>query len=114
MQQSSGFVFDPDTIDLIPVFLAARLRDAELIEQELASLPCNYGSVARIAHAIRGSGGSYGFPSISELGTTIEQAAREGRYIVVLEKLAQMRRIVDEIARALEQATAPRAESCAL
>jgi HPt (histidine-containing phosphotransfer) domain-containing protein len=82
------FHLDPDIADLFPVFLAARKKDVENIEQFLVGR--NFKQLARTGHAIRGSGGSFGFPAISALGGELEDAA--GR-----EDLSAIQRIVQSL-----------------
>ena len=64
---------DADLQDLIPGFLGNRHRDAERL---LAAARSNDFESARIiGHGMKGSGGGYGFPRITELGDKVEQAA---------------------------------------
>ena len=66
---------DNDLEDLIPGFLNNQDRDAEKIKVLLGS--GDYESIQRMGHSMRGSGGGYGFDEISEIGTRIEQAAKD-------------------------------------
>jgi signal transduction histidine kinase/DNA-binding response OmpR family regulator len=65
-----------------------KLRAAEIVE--------DYPSVQRIGHNLNGTGGSFGFPRITELGSRIEQAAKD-RAIEVI------RPTIDELASYLQQ-----------
>ncbi len=65
---------DEDIKDLIPGFLANRSRDVTLLREAVGK--ADYRRAGRIAHAIKGSGGSYGFGRISELAGEIGAAAR--------------------------------------
>ncbi len=67
---------DEDIKELIPEFLAGRGRDVTLLREAVGK--ADYRSAGRIAHAIKGSGGSYGFVRISELAKEIGAAARNG------------------------------------
>ncbi len=65
---------DPELADLIPEYIrSVRERTAEM-----ASLAASgdLAGVQRLAHQIKGSGGGYGFPQITELGRDILQAAK--------------------------------------
>ena len=66
---------DIDLEDLTPGFLENQKRDADKIKFLLES--DDYESIQRIGHSMRGSGGGYGFDEISNIGTGIEQAAKE-------------------------------------
>jgi HPt (histidine-containing phosphotransfer) domain-containing protein len=64
---------DEDLSDLIPGFLTHKRDDVATIFEALAHR--DYGEISRIAHRIKGEGGSYGFESMSEMGRSLEQAA---------------------------------------
>ena len=63
---------DEGLSDLIPGFLAHKRDDAAQILEAVTAR--DYESIARIAHRIKGEGGSYGFDTMSELGKSLEQA----------------------------------------
>ncbi len=66
---------DADLIDLIPGYLENRHKDVIAILDALGrgDLEC----VSTIGHSMKGSGGGYGFHTVSELGAALEEAARE-------------------------------------
>jgi HPt (histidine-containing phosphotransfer) domain-containing protein len=66
-----NFRIDPDIHDLVPVFLAAREKDADAIERCLRLDA--FELIAALAHKIKGSGSSYGFPFISSIGEDLER-----------------------------------------
>lgn len=59
---------------LVPRFLANRRRDVETIERSLAEH--DFATIRATGHNIKGVGGGYGFPRISDLGKAIEEAAK--------------------------------------
>jgi HPt (histidine-containing phosphotransfer) domain-containing protein len=64
---------DEDLSDLIPGFLQRKHGDCDAI---LQALPLrDYDSIRKIAHRLKGEGGSYGFDAMTEIGRSIEQAA---------------------------------------
>jgi PAS domain S-box-containing protein len=79
--QKSGQGDDANVIPLgsairrmVPVFLANRAKD---ISKARASLNVHdFESIRLIGHSMKGSGRSYGFPAISELGARLEDAAQ--------------------------------------
>ena len=76
---------DADLRDLIPGFVSNRHRD---VERLLTASGANDFDTARIiGHSMKGSGGGYGFPRITELGDKVEQAAIR-RDAVEIAKLA--------------------------
>lgn len=65
-----------DLAELIPGFLANRANDVVSV-RALVSRD-DLQSVCRIGHSMKGSGGGYGFDTITRLGGEMEQAARAG------------------------------------
>lgn len=66
---------DADILDLVPRFLENRRADVGTLR---GALSCeDFESIRRTGHRMRGSGGGYGFPAITRMGTTIERAAIE-------------------------------------
>jgi HPt (histidine-containing phosphotransfer) domain-containing protein len=64
---------DEDLSDLIPGFLAHKRTDIDSIFEAVAQR--DYPAISRIAHRIKGEGGSYGFDSMTEMGRALEHAA---------------------------------------
>ncbi len=86
---------DPDLIDLIPGFLENRRQDALAIKQSLAQ-----GDLERIriiGHSMKGSGGGYGFPLLSEVGALLEQGAQRLNRDLILEAMARLEDYLERI-----------------
>lgn len=66
---------DSGIAEMVPTFLANRARDVETLRSALARGDAE--TVRRTGHDLKGVGGGYGFPRISELGARIERAGRE-------------------------------------
>lgn len=64
---------DPLIADLVPGFVARRFEDLEQLDRALAAE--QFEEIRRVAHKMKGSGLSFGFPRISVLGAELEQAA---------------------------------------
>ena len=65
---------DPDLEDIIPRFLQNRQRDIGAI---LDALDKNdYETIRILGHNMKGAGGGYGFEFITDVGGSIEQAAK--------------------------------------
>jgi len=64
---------DEDLSDLIPGFLAHKRTDIDSIFEAVARR--DYAAIGRIAHRIKGEGGSYGFDTMTETGRSLEHAA---------------------------------------
>ena len=85
---------DPSIAMLVPRFL--KNMGKELITLQAAQTVEDYPTLQRIGHNLNGTGGSFGFPRITELGARIEQAAKD-------RAIDEIRRAVDELASYLEQ-----------
>jgi CheY-like chemotaxis protein/HPt (histidine-containing phosphotransfer) domain-containing protein len=75
--------------------LGTRITELEAAHTQLATDPAAEVQVRRVAHALRGSGGTYGFPEISEAAAAVEDAlvttlaAEVDALITVLRGIAQ-------------------------
>ena len=64
---------DQDLVTVVPDYLENRRLDCQVIERLLAE--DNVAGIQALAHRMKGSGGSYGFDEISEIGEILEFAA---------------------------------------
>ncbi len=65
----------PDGLgQLIPEYLEERRKEAPELLGLLAV--ADFEGLERAAHKLKGSGGSYGFPDLSQIGSDLEQAAK--------------------------------------
>jgi HPt (histidine-containing phosphotransfer) domain-containing protein len=85
---------DPDLTDLIPGYLANRERDIADIHNALEKNDLE--TIRILGHSMKGSGGSYGFETITDIGMMMEKAAKEGRNEDIS---LQMKRLVDYLRR---------------
>jgi PAS domain S-box-containing protein len=81
--------------DQIPVFLQNRRKDIVTMLDALDR--GDFGTVSLLSHGMRGAGGMFGFPAITEIGAALEAAA-DG-----MDKAAS-RIWVDELSRCLDRA----------
>lgn len=68
---------DPMLRDLVPVYLANRRGDVELIKVALDR--GDFGAIGRIGHNMLGSGSSFGFDGLTAIGGELERAAKAGK-----------------------------------
>jgi len=66
---------DEEIEDLIPGFLENRRKDLIALKEALAK--GDHESISRLGHKMKGTGGGYGFDLITDLGVSIEEAAKE-------------------------------------
>jgi HPt (histidine-containing phosphotransfer) domain-containing protein len=65
---------DPSFEPLMPRFMANRQKEIVTMRQALTGQ--DFETVRRVAHGMKGVGGSYGLDRVTELAATIEQAAK--------------------------------------
>jgi len=66
---------DPDLQGLIPGFLQNRRHDIQTLQKAL--IVEDFETIRMLGHRMRGDGGGYGFPRISDIGDGVEKAAIE-------------------------------------
>ncbi len=71
-----GLEVGPEVRMLVPGFLAARRREHLWMESWLAD--GDFEQIARFGHRLKGSGGSFGFPELTSVGSRLETAAKLG------------------------------------
>ncbi|HEX2875780.1 MAG TPA: ATP-binding protein [Polyangiaceae bacterium] len=79
---------------LIPRFLEACGKRLDAVVE--AATRGDFPLVHSHAHALRGSGGAFGFDAISELGSSLELAASNADATAVRAEVAQLRRVLDD------------------
>ncbi len=91
---------DPDTQDLFPVFLDSRYEELTQLHalMDLGDLP----QVKRVGHTLKGTGGCYGYPLLSEIGAALESAARADDEAAVSLQVRRYTRTMQRIQRWVE------------
>ncbi len=78
-QQQSGRIIvhvDPDLADLIPGYLAHRKMDVAALREAVDKHDLD--TVRILGHSMKGSGGGYGFQTITDIGMVLEKNAQQG------------------------------------
>ena len=70
----SLFTQDPDMLELVEMFVADLPDRIEALCRAAAS--DDYEQLAQLAHQLKGAGGGYGFPAITEAGARVEAEAK--------------------------------------
>ncbi len=86
---------DPAIQELVPNFLANRKRDISLGRAALAN--GNFGELRRIGHNLKGTGPTYGFPSLGALGARIEKEAKESNAELLEQSINELERLLSEL-----------------
>lgn len=88
-------IIDKDLEDLIPGYLENRKKDIVSIENALPKN--NFDEIQNLGHRMKGSGGGYGFQEITEIGKTIEDAAKEKNTTQIKNSLDQLKDYLNNI-----------------
>ena len=83
-------VVDRNVEDLVPLFLAQRKADQSAMVTAIAC--SDFVALRKVGHGMAGSGASYGFDALTELGERIVEAARAAD----LPALAQLKSQFDD------------------
>ena len=67
---------DASFAPLVPKFMTNRKKEVTTMQAALTAQ--DFETVRRVAHSMKGAGGSYGFDRITEIAAIIEQAAKTG------------------------------------
>lgn len=107
---------DTAVVSLVPDFLARRHHDLDVL-REFLSGRASLKDVARIGHNLRGSALSYGFPRLSVLGGSLEEAAEVRDILRIARLVEEMERLVAQARRAappLSELKRPASEGAAV
>lgn len=85
-----------------PILEAIMPRYLELRSQEQAQLTAaiaaqDAATVATLGHRLKGSGASYGFPALTEMGAELEQAGKEGDFAQASRLAARVQDYLDNM-----------------
>ena len=86
---------DSDLEDIIPIFLENRHKDIKCMLECLKQ--SDYESIRILGHSMKGAGGGYGFDTITDIGSSLEQAAKDKNF-------EKIRKLVDELTTYLARA----------
>lgn len=80
---------------LVPKFMANRKKEILAMGDALAQQ--DFETIRKIAHGMKGAGGSYGFDHVTAMAATIEQAARAGSAAPIETELAHLAAYLDHV-----------------
>ena len=89
---------------LIPGYLRNRVKDIDRLQESTEK--SDFAAIIDVGHSIKGSGTSYGFPLISDIGHRLEIAGRQCDGVAA-------RLLTDELQRYLRECDAPQGEPAA-
>jgi HPt (histidine-containing phosphotransfer) domain-containing protein len=86
---------DADLEDMIPGYLANRYKDVtEIIE---ALVLFDYEKILIAGHSMKGSGGGYGFDTITEFGAALELGAKNKGSDCILKEVNNLKQYLDRL-----------------
>lgn len=88
-------VIDSGIQDLIPEFLESVGGDVDRILEAVRE--GDMGTARIVGHSLKGSGGSYGFDGITDIGRTMEDAARIGDAAAVIRGAEDLREYLSRL-----------------
>lgn len=86
---------DPEIADLIPGFLANRREDKEKMAEALTQ--GDFETIRVLGHSMKGAGGSYGFDAITDIGKSLEQAAKDSDAEGIKRSLQELSAYLDRL-----------------
>jgi HPt (histidine-containing phosphotransfer) domain-containing protein len=86
---------DRDFEDIVPIFLANRQKDLHTLRQALTD--ADFATIQMLGHRMKGDGGGYGFPQISEIGAAMEQAAERHDAPASEQRIAELEKFLAQV-----------------
>jgi len=86
---------DKDIEDLIPEYLELTKNDVATMRGALAR--SDFATLRSIGHTMKGSGGAYGFDSLTSIGGTIETLAKGGVGEELGKRIAELETYLDSV-----------------
>jgi len=77
-----------DLEDIVPIFLNNREKDLQTLRDALTRQ--DFGTLQTLGHRMKGDGGGYGFDRITEIGATMELAAKQQDGSMIAEQIGQL------------------------
>ena len=86
---------DPEIADLIPGFLENRRKDTQTMSDALTQ--GDFETIRILGHSMKGAGGSYGFDAVTDIGKSLEQAAKDKDAERVEQSLQKLSAYLDHV-----------------
>ena len=95
---------DPIIARRVPTFLANRRNDIRVVLEAIDH--GGFDSIRRVGHNLKGSGASYGFQPISDIGKVLEEAALASDADAIRRAIADLSRYLDQVQVVTQPTTA--------
>ncbi|MBX3302632.1 MAG: Hpt domain-containing protein [Nitrospira sp.] len=77
-----------DLEEIVPIFLGNRENDLRTLRDALTRH--DFETIQTLGHRMKGDGGGYGFDRITEIGATMEQAAKQQDHSITEEQILRL------------------------
>jgi CheY-like chemotaxis protein len=85
----------PSLQQIVPGYLAARQK--ELVEMRELLAASSFAKIVTIAHNMKGTGASYGFAPLTQMGGALERAAKQADTAAMDVKLTEISHYLDRV-----------------
>jgi len=90
------FITIPEGLEaIVPDYLASRQEEVSELLRLLAASDCDHIRV--LAHNMKGSGGSYGFTRLTEIGAEMECSARESNVVALSQQIGSLTNYLERV-----------------
>lgn len=86
---------EEDFEPLLPKFMTNRKKEVVMMRDALAQQ--DFETVRKLAHGMKGAGGSYGFDRVTAIAAIIEQAAKAGSAATIETGLAELATYLEHV-----------------
>jgi len=86
---------DPDIADLIPGFLENRHKDIKTMGEALTQ--GDFETIQVLGHSMKGAGGSYGFDAVTDIGKSLEEAAKNNNAEGIQRSVQELAIYLDQV-----------------
>lgn len=86
---------EADFEPLLPKFMTNRKKEVVTMREALAQH--DFETVRKIAHGMKGAGGSYGFDQVTAMAATIEQAAKTSTSAPIEAELTRLGAYLEQV-----------------
>ncbi len=86
---------DSDLKELIPGFLENRRQDARALVESVEQK--DFEIIRVLGHDMKGSGGGYGFDAITDIGRSLEQAAKDENATEILNRAEELATYLERV-----------------
>ncbi|MDR4469474.1 MAG: Hpt domain-containing protein [Nitrospira sp.] len=84
-----------DLEEIVPIFLKNRAHDLRTIWDALTRQ--DFGTIQNVGHRLKGDGGGYGFNRITEIGASMEQAAKQKDYSLTEQQILHLEEFLKRV-----------------